>query len=92
MNIEIRQIAVSVLLVFIFGIATVNAHAVTHVSGDATDCKLCSTYSEPPDNIDGVVFELYTSLQTRIECEHPPTWTENGSVQRLFARGPPQND
>jgi len=92
MNIEIRQIAVSVLLVFLFGIATVNAHAVTHASGDATECNLCSTHSEPPDSIDGVIFELDTSLHTNFECQHPPTWTENGSVQRLFARGPPQID
>jgi len=92
MNFEFRQIAISVLLAFIFGIATVNAHVVTHPLGDATDCNFCSTHSEPPDNIDGVVFEFNVSLQILFGCEHPPTLTENESVRRLFARGPPQID
>lgn len=90
MNSKLRQIAISVLLAFIFGIATVNAHAVTHASGEAFDCNLCSTYSEPPDNIDGSVFELDVTRQTAFDCAHPPTLTENGSVRCLCARGPPQ--
>ena len=92
MNPKLRQIAISFLLAFTFGIATVNAHAVTHASGEAIDCELCSTYSEPPDNIDEFVFELDISLQIVCGCEHPPTWTENGSVRCLFARGPPRID
>jgi hypothetical protein len=84
-----RKIAVPILLAFVLGIASVDAHATTHLLGDGVDCNLCSTYSNPPINNDGVAFELNSYVQASAACEHPPEWTENQIVRRLFARGPP---
>ena len=92
MKFEPRQFAIPILLVFVLGIASVNAHATTHLLEEAVDCELCSTYSKPPAGNDGAVFELDSFVQTSAACEHPPEWTENEIVRRLFARGPPGID
>ena len=90
MTFEPRQVAVYILLSFILGIASVNAHASTHLLDDAVDCELCSAYSNPPAGNDGEAFELDTFEQASAACEHPPERTENETVRRLFARGPPR--
>jgi len=90
MNFQPRQVAVSILLAFVLGIASVNAHAATHLLDEAVDCELCSAYSNPPAGNDGEAFELDTFEQASVACEHPPKLTENEIVRRLFARGPPR--
>jgi len=90
MTFEPRQIAVYILLVFILGIASVNAHATTHLLNDVVDCELCLAYSNPLPGNDGESFELNSFVQASAACEHPPKWTENEIVRRLFARGPPR--
>jgi len=92
MNFNARQLTIPVLLAFIFGIASVDVHATSHLSGEVIDCNLCSTYSDSPANIAGATFELKTFKKSSLPCEHPPTSLENEAVQRLFARGPPQID
>ena len=84
-----RQFAVPILLAFVLGIASVNAHATTHLLEEAVDCELCSAYSNPPAGSDGEAFELDTFEQASVACEHPPKWTENEFARHLFARGPP---
>lgn len=91
MVLEPRQIAATVLLAFILGVASVNAHANMHLLDDAVDCEVCSAYSNPPAVNDGALFELNSDEQASAACEHPPKWTENEIVRRLFARGPPWN-
>ena len=85
-----RQIAAPILLAFVLGIASVDAHVTTHLLGDAADCNLCAAYSNPPVDNDGVAFELNSYVQASAACEHPPEWTENQIVRSLFARGPPR--
>jgi len=85
-----RQLALPILLAFVLGIASVSAHATTHLFDEAVDCNLCSANSNPPAGNDGEVLELDISVQASAACEHPPQWTENGTVRRLFARGPPR--
>jgi hypothetical protein len=85
-----KQIAASILLAFVLGIATVSVHAAAHLSAEATDCNLCLVYSDQPAEGNGGVFELNASVQTSSGCEHPPKVSENASVRRLFARGPPE--
>jgi hypothetical protein len=89
MHCKLRHIAVPILLAFVLGITAVKAHAATHLPGEAIDCNLCSTYSDPPTNAVGGVVEASPSIQVSFDCEHPPEWTENGATRRLFARGPP---
>ena len=89
MKFEPRKFAVPILLALILGIASVNAHASTHLLEEAVDCELCSAYSNPPASNDGMSFELDSFVQASAACEHPPEWTENEFVRRLFARGPP---
>jgi hypothetical protein len=89
MKFEARQIAVPILLAFVLGITSVNAHASTHLLDEAVDCELCSAYSNPPAGNDGSSFELSSFVQASAACEHPREWTENQIVRRLFARGPP---
>jgi hypothetical protein len=92
MKFEPRQFAIPILLAFVLGIASVNAHATTHLLEEAVDCELCSAYSNPPVGNDGASFELNSFVQASAACEHPPEWTENEIVRRLFARGPPGID
>ena len=89
MRFEPRQLAVPILLAFVLGIASVNAHATTHLFDEVIECNLCSANSTPPVGNDGEAFELGISVQAYAGCGHPPKWTENGTVRRLFARGPP---
>jgi hypothetical protein len=86
-----KQIAASILLAFVLGIATVSVHAAAHLSAEATDCNLCLVYSDQPAEGKGGVFELNPSVQDSSGCEHPPKVSENASVRRLFARGPPKS-
>jgi len=90
MTFEARQIAIYILLVFILGIASVNAHATTHLLNDVVECELCLAYSNPPVGNDGASFEIESFVQASAACEHPPKWTENEIVRCLFARGPPR--
>lgn len=90
MKFELPKFAIPILLAFVLGIASGNAHATTHLLEDAVDCELCSTYSNPPAGNDGAVFELDAFERASAACEHPPEWTENEIVLRLFARGPPE--
>jgi hypothetical protein len=92
MTFERKQIAALVLLAIILSLATVNVHAASHLSGEAVDCKLCSNYSDQPSENNGQAFEHGVPVRTVFGCEHPPKWTENEIVRRLFARGPPQID
>jgi len=89
MKLELRQFTIPILLAFVLGIASGDAHATTHLLEEAVDCELCSTYSNPPAGNDGAVFELDSFEQASAACEHPPERTENEIVLRLFARGPP---
>jgi len=89
MKFELRQFAIPILLAFVLSIASINAHAGAHLLDEAVDCNLCSAYSNPPAGNDGEAVELNTAVQASAACEHPPKWTENGIVRRLFARGPP---
>jgi len=90
MTIAPRQFVVPILLAFVLGIASVNAHASTHLFDEAVDCDLCLAYSNPPAGDDGDAFEINISVQPSAACEHPPKLTENEIVRRLFARGPPR--
>jgi hypothetical protein len=87
---EHKQIAAIILLALVLGTATVNVHAASHLSAEATDCNLCLVYSDQPAEDNGGVFEFNAGVQTLSGCEHPPKVAENASVMRLFARGPPQ--
>jgi len=89
MKFEPRHFAIPILLAFVLGIASVNAHSTTHLLEEAVDCELCSAYSNHPTGNDGAAFELNSFVQASAACEHPPEWTENEIVRRLFARGPP---
>ena len=90
MRLELRQFAIPVLLAFVLGIASVNAHASTHLLADAYDCDLCSTYSNPPASPAAEAF-LFSEFRPSVAaCQRPPQWTENEIVERLFARGPPR--
>jgi len=89
MKFEPRQFALPILLAFVLGIASVNAHTSAHLLDEAVDCELCSAYSNPPASNDVAAFELKVIAQASAACEHPPEWTENDIVQRLYARGPP---
>lgn len=90
MKFKFEQIAALVLLVIILGLVTTNAHAASHLSGAAVDCKLCSVYSDQPIEINGQALGLKVPARTVSGCEHPPKSTENELVRRLFARGPPK--
>ena len=92
MNIKVEQLTIPLLRAFIFGIASIDVHATAHLSGEVIDCSLCSTNSDSPADVAGATFELKTFINPSHPCEHPPTSPENEAVQRLFARGPPQND
>ena len=89
MRFEARQVAVPILLAFVLGITSVNVHTSKHLLDEAADCELCSAYSNPPVGNDDASFELNSFVQVSAACEHPPEWTENEIVRRLFARGPP---
>ena len=87
---EHRQIAAIILLAVALGFGTVNVHAAAHLSAEATDCNWCLVYSDQPAEDNGGVFEFNAGVQTLSGCEHPPKVSENASVRRLFARGPPE--
>jgi hypothetical protein len=91
MKFKPRKVAFPVLLVFILGIATVNVHATSHLSAEASECNQCSAYSDPIADDDCGNFEINASMRKSFGCEHPPELTENGSIQHLFARGPPES-
>jgi len=86
---EHRQVAATILLAFVLGIAAVNVHAATHLSGEFIDCNLCSVYSDQPAASNDGILEQSPNAQALFSCEHPPKVTENEAVRRLFARGPP---
>lgn len=40
-----RNLCLALLVALLMGHAGIAVHAATHVSGDATDCELCSSFS-----------------------------------------------
>ena len=91
MQLNSRNFALSLLLALVVSYAAASAHAATHVSGEALDCELCSTYSSFSDGVITDADNLLPSFACAIVCEQPSDLTVSATLYATCARGPPSD-
>ncbi len=86
---ESRKLVTALLLTVLLGLAAVNVHAASHLSGDASDCKWCSSFSDVPtvNTIDDQALQSLPPVSLDVEFRQDFIFT---AISRsFFARGPP---
>jgi len=91
MQLMSRNFALSLLLTLVVSYTAASVHATTHVSGEALDCELCSTYSKFSDVVISEADNLLSGLAYAIACEQPSDLTVSATLYATCARGPPSD-